>query len=151
VDARRAIRIERSITIDRPCDSLYAIWRDLVRLPEYIEHIASVRRLGDGRAHWVARLPGEEPIEWDSETVNDIPDQLIAWKTVGQPDIAHAGSVHFTDAPGGGTVVRVVIDYEPPGGRLGTLVAAFTRLFGRAPEGLIDDELRRFKTRVEAT
>jgi len=151
VDARRAIKIERSITIDRPCDSLYAIWRDLERLPEYVEHLASVRRLGDGRAHWIARLSGDERIEWDSEIVNDVPGRLIAWKTVGQPDIAHAGSVHFTDAPGGGAVMRVVIDYEPPGGRLGMLVAAFTRRFGRAPEGLIEDELRHFKTRVEAS
>jgi uncharacterized membrane protein len=150
VDARRAIKIERSVMIDRASDALYAIWRDLERLPEYVEHLASVRPLGDGRAHWIARLPGDERVEWDSEIVNDIPNQLIAWKTVGRPDIAHAGSVHFTDAPGRGTVMRVVIDYEPAGGQLGMLAAAFTRQFGRAPEGLVEDELRRFKTRVEA-
>ncbi len=149
VDARRAIKIERSITIDRPCEALYATWRDLEHLPEYVDHIESVHRLGSGRTHWVARAPGDKRVEWDSEIVNEIPGQLIAWKTVGDPDIAHAGSVHFSDAPGGGTVMRVVVDYEPPGGRLGMLVAAFTRLFGKAPEAVIEDELRRFKARVE--
>jgi len=149
VDARRAIKIERSITIDMPCEALYAIWRDLEHLPEYVGHIESVHRLGGGRTHWVARLPGDTRVEWDSEIVNEIPGELIAWKTVGDPDIAHAGSVHFTDAPGG-AVMRVVVDYEPPGGRLGMLVGAFTRLFGKAPDAVIEDELQRFKTRVEA-
>lgn len=150
VDARRAIKIERSIAIDRSCQALYTIWRDLEHLPEYVDNIESVQAMGGGRTHWVARVPGDKRVEWDSEIVNDIPGELIAWKTVGDPDIAHAGSVHFNDAPGGGTVMRVVVDYEPPGGRVGMLVAAFTRLFGKAPEAVIEDELQRFKTRVEA-
>jgi uncharacterized membrane protein len=151
VNARRAIKIERSITIERPRESLYAIWRDFEHLPEYVPEIESVRVLGNGRSHWTACLPGGKRVEWNSEIVNDIPNGLIAWKTVGHPDIAHAGSVHFTEAPGGRrTKMRVVIDYEPPGGRLGMLVAAFTRLFGQSPDSKLGEGLSRFRTQVEA-
>ena len=151
VDARRSIKIERSVTIDRPRETLYAIWHNFERIPDYVADIESVRVLGDGRSHWVACAPGGKRIEWDAELVNDLPNELIAWKTVGNPDIAHAGSVHFSEASGGsGTQMRVVIDYEPPGGRLGMLVAKFTRLFGKEPDSKIRDDLQRFKMKVEA-
>jgi uncharacterized membrane protein len=150
VDARKAIKIEERISIDRSPSEVYAIWRNFDRLPEFTEDLESVTAGGDGRSHWVAKLPGGKRVEWDAELVNDIPNQLVAWKTVGHPDVAHAGSVHFDSAPDGrGTVMRFVIDYEPPAGRLGALIAAFTRLFGQAPEAKIRADLRRFKERLE--
>ena len=151
VDARKAIKMEETITIDRMPAYLYAVWRDFEQLPRYLPDLESVTTLGAGRSHWVAKTPGDKRIEWDSEIVNDIPNQLIAWKTIGEPDVSHAGSVHFRAAPSGrGTEMRIVIDYEPPGGRLGALVAGFTRVFGQAPELKLAEDLRRFKTQVEA-
>lgn len=152
VDARRAIKIKRSVTIDRTPEALYSIWHNFERIPEYVRDIESVRLLGEGRSHWVACAPGGKRIEWDAEIVNDLPNELVAWKTVGNPDIAHAGSVHFAQAPDGrGTDVRVEIDYEPPGGRLGMLVSTFTRLFGQAPEARLVEDLQAFKRQVEAS
>lgn len=151
VDARYAIKIERSVTIDRPRDEVFRIWRDFECLPELVDDLRSVTTLGGGRSHWVAKLPGGKTIEWDAELVNEIPGELVAWKTVGDSDVAHAGSVHFRDAPGGrGTEMRTVIDYEPPGGRLSGMLAAFTRLFGQAPDSKLRQDLRRFKMRLEA-
>lgn len=149
VNAREAIKIERTIELGVPCHVAYDAWRHFERLPAYIDELESVRTLGDGRSHWVAMLPGGRRVEWDSEIVNEIPDRLIAWKTVGNPDVAHAGSVHFED-DGGGTTMRIVVDYEPPGGRLGALVAAFTRSFGMAPDSKIREGLREFKERLES-
>ena len=150
VDARKAIKIEERITIDRLRDELFRIWRSFERLPDYTDDLESVTALGDGRSHWVARAPGGRRVEWDSEMVNEIPGELIAWKTVGNPDISHAGSVHFRDAAGGATEVRIVVDYEPPGGRLGGLVHAFTKLFDQSPEQKIRGDLEKFKERVES-
>jgi uncharacterized membrane protein len=150
VDARRSVKIERSVTINRPRMELYAIWRDFDRLPEFIPDLESVATLGNGRSHWVANAPGGKRIEWDAEIVNDIPGELIAWKTVGDPDVAHAGSVHFTGAPGGrGTELRIVLDYEPSVGRLATIIPAPARFLGRVPDAKIRDGLRQFKMRVE--
>ena len=151
VDARRAIKIERSVTIDRPRDEVFGIWRDFERLPQFIDDVRSVTSLSGGRSHWVAKLPGGKTIGWDAELVNEIPGELVAWKTVGDSDVAHAGSVHFRDAPDGrGTDMRFVISYEPPGGRLSAMLAAFARLFGQSPDATIREDLRRFKMRVEA-
>jgi uncharacterized membrane protein len=73
---------------------------------------------------------------------------MIAWRTLEGADVASAGSVHFEAAPSGrGTVVRVVLKYDPPAGKLGALVA---RLFGENPEQQIDEDLRRFKQLIEA-
>ena len=150
VDARKAIKIEERLRINRPPSELYAIWRDFTRLPEFTNDLESVTTIGDGRSHWVAKMPGGKRVEWDAELVNDIPDELIAWKTVGHPDVAHAGSVHFDPAADTrATDMRFIIDYEPPAGRLGALVAAFTRLFGQSPESKIRADLQRFKERVE--
>jgi len=149
VDARNAIKIEEQITIDRQRDELFQIWRNFAQLPNYADDLESVTALGDGRTHWVARVPGGKRIEWDSEMVNEIPGELIAWKTVGNPDVAHAGSVHFHDGTRGATDVRVILDYEPPGGRLGGLVHAFTKLFGQSPEQKIRADLQKFKERIE--
>ena len=150
VDARKAIKIEEHVTIDRPRDELFRIWRDFEQLPNFVHDLESVTALGDGRSHWAARVPGGKRVEWDSEMVNEIPGELIAWKTVGNPDVAHAGSVHFRALGDGATDVRIVVDYEPPGGRLGGLVHAFTKLFGQSPEQKIRADLATFKERVES-
>jgi len=151
VDARKAIKIEERVTIDRPRDELFRIWRSFEQLPNYAKDLESVTALEDGRSHWVARVPGGRRVEWDSEMVNEIPGELIAWKTVGNPDVAHAGSVHFRDVAGGATDVRIVVDYEPPGGRLGGLLHAFTKLFGQSPDQKIRADLATFKARVESS
>jgi uncharacterized membrane protein len=61
--------------------------------------------------------------------------------------VDHAGSVHFEPAGGDATLVRVVLRYDPPAGRLGATVA---RLFGEDANTQVADDLRRFKQVVEA-
>ena len=92
VNARKSIKIERSIMIEKPSRELYDFWRSFQNLPRVLEHLESVTDLGNGRSHWVARGPGGTRIEWDSEIVNDVPGELIAWKTVGTPDVAHGSA-----------------------------------------------------------
>lgn len=151
VDARHAIKIERSVTIYRPREEVFAVWRNFERLPELVDDLASVTTTGAGRSHWVAKLPGGKTVEWDAELVNELPGELVAWKTVGDSDISHAGSVRFRDAPGNrGTEMKIELDYEPPGGQLSAVLAAFARLFGQAPDAKIREDLRRFKMRLES-
>lgn len=147
VNARKAIKVERSILVQRPAEELYTLWRDFSNLPRFMRHLDSVYCSDELHAHWVAHLPGGESIEWDSEIVNDIPGQLIAWKTVGHPDIAHAGSVHFTPRSGNATEVRIVFDYEPPFARA---IGSIASHFGLTPDSLIDGDLQRFREFAEA-
>jgi len=79
--------------------------------------------------------------------VNEVPDEIIAWKSVGEPDVSNAGAVNFSDAPGGrGTVVRVTLDYEPPAGRVGAILSHF---FSEEPDHQIREDLRKFKQLME--
>lgn len=147
VNARESIKVERSVTINAPRQVLYAYWHDFANLPRFMEHLESVRVDTPTRSHWRAKAPAGKSVEWDAEIVNDVPDSIIAWKTVGHPDVANAGAVNFSDAPAGrGTVVKVTLDYEPPGGRVGNLVA---RLFGEDPDRQVREDLRKFKQLME--
>jgi uncharacterized membrane protein len=56
--------------------------------------------------------------------------------------------VTFRDLPAGrGCEIKVVLDYEPPAGKLGVAVA---RLFGEEPSIQVREDLRRYKALVEA-
>ena len=136
------------MTVDRPAAELYAYWRNFENLPQFMRHLESVRCDDGRRSHWVVRGPAGVSIEWDAEIINDEPNALIAWRSLGGADVDSAGSVRFLQAPGGrGTEVRVVLNYIPPAGRVGS---AFAKLFGKAPEQTIREDLRRFKQFMES-
>jgi len=148
VNARNAVKIERTVSVLRPAAELYRFWRDFANLPRFMQHLESVTCTDDRHSHWIARSPGGKHVEWDAEIINEIDGELIAWKTVGDSDVAHAGSVNFRAAPGNrGTEVKLVLDYEPPAaGLMGTIAKGF----GHATDALIREELRRFKHVAEA-
>lgn len=146
VNARKAIKVERSIRVERPSAELYRLWRDFSNLPRFMQHLESVQCSDDMHSHWIARLPGGKHVEWDSEIVNDVEGGLIAWKTVGSPDIAHAGSVHFTPVGPQTTDVRIVFDYEPPFART---IGSIASHLGLTADALVDGDLQRFKELVE--
>jgi uncharacterized membrane protein len=144
----QGIKVERSLVIDRPADELYAFWRNFENLPRFMDHLESVTVLTPRRSRWTARAPAGSRVSWDAEINNEIPDRLIAWRSLPGSDVPNAGSVHFTPVRGGArTEVRVVLSYEPPGGRLGAAVA---KLFGREPDQQVDEDLRRFKQVMES-
>ena len=77
----------------------------------------------------------------------DRPNELIAWRSLEGSQVENSGSVRFEPAPGDrGTIVRVEINYTPPGGALGSLVA---KLFGEEPGQQAQDALRCFKQLME--
>lgn len=149
VDARESVKVEHAVTVSKPAAELYAYWRDFTNHPRFMKYLESVRLLDDSRSRWTWALPSGHRLEWDSVIVNDIPNELIAWKTIGDPDLRNAGSVHFRQAAAGrGTEVRLVMDYEPIGGRPGHMVA---KLFGLAPEQMVREDLQRFKQLMETS
>jgi uncharacterized membrane protein len=145
----RGIQVCESFTIDKPAGELYAFWRRFENLPKFMTHLESVTTLeGDGnRSRWVAKGPAGMSVQWDAEVINDEPDRLIAWRSLGGADVDNAGSVRFVEAPGGrGTEVHVAMDYIPPAGRVGSWLA---KLFGRDADQLVRSDLRQFKQLME--
>ena len=142
-----AVTVNESTTINRPPSVLYEIWRGLELLPSFIPAIKSVARIDDTRSHWVVTGPAGVDVAWDATVVDDVPNQLIAWRTTAQADVASDGSVRFTAARGGReTVMQVRLRYEPPVAKASALAAW---LVGKAPGQLVRDALRRFKAFME--
>jgi len=145
---RAGIPVEKSVTINRPADECYRFWRDLERLPRFMQHLESVQCLDERRSHWKARGPAGSSIEWDAEITEDQPGRQLAWRSVGNADVGHSGVVEFMPAPGGrGTMVQLRMRYEPPAGKVGEVAA---KLLGEEPSQQIDEDLRRFKQLLEA-
>lgn len=141
------VDVRHSVTIARPAEELYRFWRDFENLPQFMNHLESVRDLGGGRSHWTAKAPAGMTVEWDAEVADDVPGQRIAWRSLPGGDVENDGSVRFVPAPGGrGTEVHVDLRYDPPGGTLGSW---FARLFGENPDQQVYDDLRAFKQVME--
>lgn len=145
---RYSLKVESTYTINASPDRLYSFWRNLENLPRFMSHLESVQDLGNGRSRWVAHGPAGARVEWEAEIIRDVKNESIAWQSVEGSQIDNAGAVRFVAAPGGrGTEMRVTLAYNPPLGAPGAIIA---KIFGAEPEGMIDDDLRRFKTFVEA-
>ena len=142
-----AVRVSRSIAINREPADVYRFWRDVENLPRFMYHLQSVRSMGSGRSHWVTSAPGGASVEWDAEIVVDHPNELIAWRSVEGSEVDNAGTVRFERRPGGrGTIVRVELEYRPPGGIAGAAIAS---LFNQSPQQQLYDGLRRLKQVLE--
>lgn len=145
--ASDAVKVERSITVAADPARLYAIWKDPANLPRFMDWLEEVHPIDARHARWRARGPAGMTIEWVAEVINEVPDSLIAWKSVENPDIKNAGSVHFRPrSEGGGTEVRLVFEWVPPGGRAGMAVA---KLLGNDPANRIAEGLEKFKEFAE--
>jgi uncharacterized membrane protein len=139
--------VKKSVAVNRPPEECYRFWRDFERFPSFMQHIESVQVLDERRSHWRARGPAGTSIEWDAEITEDQPGQLLAWRSVAGSEVDNAGSVRFTPAGGGkGTIVQVQMEYHPPAGKAGALIAM---LFGEEPAQQVEQDLRRFKQLVE--
>lgn len=141
------IHVKAAVTIDKPADELYAFWRKFDNLPTFMGHLNSVTVVDDKKSKWVAKGPMNTEVKWDAEIINDVPGELIAWRSLAGAQVDNAGSVRFIAGPEGrGTEVRVNLDYIPPGRTVGKWVA---KLFGEEPSQQIHQDLRKFKQLME--
>ena len=138
-------RIEARMAIDRTPEELYDYWRDLRNLPTFMRHIERIDVLDDRRSHWVMRGPAGVRLEWDAEIINQIEPALIAWRSLPGADVVSAGSVKFRPLDRG-TELEVIMQYDPPAGKLG---AALAWLTGQGAQATLEEDLRQLKHAME--
>ena len=144
---QRGIHVQESVTINKSPEELYRFWHDFTNLPRIMRHLESVTQIDEKRSRWKATAPAGWHVEWDAEIINDEPNQTIAWRSLAHASIPNSGSVRFVPAPGDrGTELHVTLDYIPPAGRVGAMIA---KLFGEEPAQQVKDDLRRFKQFME--
>jgi uncharacterized membrane protein len=148
IGINKSIKVEKTVTINKPADELYRFWHDFENLPRFMKHLKSVSVQNDKRSHWIANAPLDSSVEWDADILEDRENEFISWASVEGADVENSGFIRFKKAPGDrGTEVKVVLEYSPPGG---AIASAFAKLFGEEPEQQIGDDLRRFKMLMEA-
>jgi uncharacterized membrane protein len=145
--SEHAVSVKNAITIGRRPEEIYQFWRDVTNLPLFITHLERVVETSPGRSHWTTELIDDRPIEWDAIIAEEVPNELIRWRTLEGDEVASEGSVRFSPAPGGrGTEVRVQLEYDPPGGSVGT---AISKLFGKDPRQQLARNLHDLKQVLE--
>jgi len=136
------VKVEREMQYDESPQTLYTFWRDLRNLPTIMPHVESVQVLSDRQSRWRVKGPMGTAVEWDAEIINDKDKELIAWQTLPGARVEHAGSVSFEPRQGGGTRVRVSLQYHAPGGEV---THAIARFLGGDPGARIDADLARLR------
>jgi uncharacterized membrane protein len=143
---RRAIDFQKIINVAAPVEDVFAFWSNYQNFPKFMSNVREVRQTIQDRSHWVVAGPGGVSVEWDAILTNYVPNQSIAWKTLPESPIAHAGIVKFEPNPDGTTRVDIRMSYNPVAGALGHAVAS---IFGADPKSEMDSDLVRMKTMIE--
>lgn len=146
-EAGKDAPIQRTLTINRPRQELYDFWRDFANLPRFMDNIERIEILDARRSRWTVKAPAGTDVEFVSRVTEDEPGRVIAWESEEGAEVRNSGRIEFLDAPPGrGSWVRAVIDYDPPLGILGKVVA---KALQREPNVQARRDLRRFKQLME--
>jgi uncharacterized membrane protein len=134
------LRLEKSVQIGRPVEEVFALWSNLEQLPERVSAVKKVNVRGQ-LSDWRIWIDGKE-FSFDAETTQFLPNEAIGWKSVSGPK--HSGRINFARL-GNDTLVHVAMNYAPPLGRFGRLLAPITDHL----ESYIEFALRDFKHALE--
>jgi uncharacterized membrane protein len=143
---RRAIDVQKTIRVAAPVDQVWELWSDFENFPRFMSHLREVRKIDEGRSHWIAVGPAGVSVEWDAVVTDWVPSQLIAWKSVEGSTVETAGRVRFEPTGDDRTEIDVQMSYNPPAGALGHAVAT---LFGADPKRAMDEDMVRLKSLLE--
>lgn len=129
--------VERSITIHKPSDELYHLFREPRTLSYCLKPVTQVTARGPDLLHWKLG----RSMEFDTRFVEDHPGELLRWESLEGGE--HQGSVRFHSEPGHeGTVVTFRL--HPPGDVLDKVAAKAVARW------ILARALRRFKHLAEA-
>jgi uncharacterized membrane protein len=139
--------VVESVIIALPARQIYDFWRDFTNLSQFMENIKSVEKLSDTRSHWVIKAPAGTSVEFDSHVIDDVPGRSISWESEKGASVPNRGRVEFIEtSSGNGTNVRVTLNYYPPAGAAGRVLA---KLFQREPSIQAREDLARLKQLLE--
>jgi uncharacterized membrane protein len=102
--------VQESIELDVPVSTAYNQWTQFEDFPKFMASVESVTQIDDTHLHWRAMVGGKVK-EWDAEITEQIPDERIAWRSIGGVD--NAGVVTFHKISDSRTRVMLQMDYQP--------------------------------------
>lgn len=141
------VNIKTTLTVSRPRHQVYAFWRTLENLPQFMAHLKSVKVINEKISEWEAKVPGGlGTVTWQSEIVKDDPGAFLSWQSLPGSTIENAGKIEFNDAGDSGTELNVVFSYHAPLGILGEKTA---QLLNPVFEKMVRADIENFKRSIE--
>jgi uncharacterized membrane protein len=139
--------VERKITIEKPIEEVYQFWKMPENFAQVMSNFAQVSQSSDGHVHWKMNGPTRQSIEWDTQVVEDVENEVIRWQTLGESKASNGGEVHFRPASGDrGTEVTLRLSFNAPGGAIG---GGISKVLNLIPRTIEEKSLRRFKSLIE--
>ncbi|MFD6277400.1 SRPBCC family protein [Streptomyces sp. NPDC060209] len=133
--------VEETIEIAVPVSTAYNQWTQFKSFPRFMTVVKQVEQIRPNLTRWVVGF-GPVRHEFDAEIVDQRPDSLVTWRSLG-PRLGHRGEVSFRATGSGRTEMSVRIGVRSPGTTgLRTHAAGFVRRAVRA-------ELGHFKEFIE--
>ncbi len=133
--------IDKSVEVDVPVRVAYDQWAQFESFPEFMDGVQEVRQINATRTLWKTEIGGVRR-EFHAEITEQLPDRLIAWRSIDGPE--QGGEVTFAPTESGGTLITLEIDYEPEG-----MAEKAADMLGIVSHRIKAD-LRRFKEYIES-
>lgn len=133
--------IKESVDVEVPVSTAYNQWTQFEEFPNFMEGVESITQVDDRHNHWTTKIAGVER-EFDTEIVDQLPDERVAWRTV-SGEVKQHGIVTFQRMDDTHTRVQLVMDVEPAD--VAEKAADMTGILDRRTKG----DMRRFKDYIE--
>jgi uncharacterized membrane protein len=140
-------RVEGSIEIEAPVETVYGYWETLENLPNFMANVEEVRPTGPDTTHWRVKGPFGRTLEWDAQTTQREENNAIGWNTT-EGEVGTSGQVRFREVGQNRTRVEVQMNYaDPPGGTVGELASRAVA----NPKLQLEQDLRNLKEILEGS
>jgi uncharacterized membrane protein len=133
--------VTESVDVAVPVRVAYDQWTQFEEFPRFMDGVAEVRQLSDTMTHWKTEVAGVKR-EFDAEITEQVPDERVAWTSVG--GTKQAGVVTFHRLDEGHTRVTAQMEFEPDG-----LVEQAGDKLG-VVDRRVKGDLKRFKEFIES-
>ncbi|ALC18900.1 SRPBCC family protein [Streptomyces pristinaespiralis] len=105
--------VKEAVEVEVPVRTAYNQWTMFEEFPRFMEGVEEIRQIDDRHNHWTTKIGGVRR-EFDTEIVDQLPDERIAWRTI-SGDTQQKGTVRFERVDDTHTRVELVMDFEPSG------------------------------------
>lgn len=134
-------KVKEAVDVEVPVRTAYNQWTQFEEFPNFMEGVEEVRQLDARHNHWTTKIGGVKR-EFDTEIVDQLPDDRITWRVVGG-EVQQRGSVRFERLDDTHTRVELVMEVEPSG-----MVEKGADMLGMI-DRQVKGDLHRFKEYVE--
>jgi uncharacterized membrane protein len=141
-----AQQFTKTMIVKANAADVFQLWSNFENFPHFMKNLKSVRKVTDKMSEWSLSGPMGAPIKWTAELTRFEENKRIGWNTKDHDGVlTTSGQVTFNALPQGETEVTILMQYQPPAGKAGEVVAQLLT----NPEKMLEEDLRNFKAFAE--